>query len=76
MLSDTNTCDGKLTWGEIISVPKDNDGNYKNNLHCTFTAEFETDIWPNVLQVSWYGFFDISGLMPSCEKDYLEIFVR
>lgn len=59
----------------MISVPKDGDGNYKNNLHCAFHADFETDIRPNVIQVTWYGSFDIAGKMPTCHADYLEIFV-
>lgn len=68
-------CDQNLSWGEIITVPKDQKGNYINNLHCTFEAKFVTDIEPNVLQLSWYV-FDISGKMPDCDTDYLEIYVR
>ncbi|XP_078352716.1 CUB domain-containing protein 2-like [Oculina patagonica] len=71
----SSSCGGKLTWGEMISVPRDSDGNYKNNLHCAFDAKFATDISPNVIQVSWFGSFDIAGKMPTCNTDYLEIFV-
>lgn len=68
-------CSQKLSWGEVITVPEDHKGNYKNNLHCTFEAKFVTDIEPNVLQLSWYA-FDISGEMPDCDTDFLEIYVR
>ena len=68
------SCGQQLSWGEIITVPKDQNGNYKNNLHCTFQEKFVADIEPNVLQLSWYA-FDISGEMPDCDTDYLEIYV-
>ena len=44
------SCGQQLSWGEIITVPKDQKGNYKNNLHCTFQDKFVADIEPNVLQ--------------------------
>ena len=69
------SCSQKLSWGEIITVPKDLTGNYKNNPHCTFEAKVAREIEPNVLQLSWYA-FDISGEMPQCDADYLEIYVR
>ena len=56
-------------------MPRDQQGQYRHNLHCTFEGKFVADIEPNVLQLSWFA-FDISGKMPNCDTDYLEIYVR
>lgn len=69
------SCSKKLGWGEIITVPKDQEGNYRNNLQCTFQSNFMTNIEPNVQLLTWFT-FDIRGEMPQCDTDYLEIFVR
>ena len=69
------SCGQKLGWGEIITVPTDQNGYYENNLHCNFESKFVTNIAPNVLLLSWFA-FDISGQMPDCGTDYLEIYVR
>lgn len=71
----TISCDQKLRWGEIISVPDDDKRTYKNNLHCTYEGKFLADIEPNAMQLTWYA-FEISGEMPDCPTDYLEIYVR
>lgn len=71
-------CSKKIDWGEIVTVPKDQTGHlYKNNLHCTYQANFakDADIEPNVQLLSWFT-FDIEGEMPNCRTDYLEIYVR
>lgn len=70
-------CGGDLPWGELLTLPQDKHGKYKNNLDCTFQAnlKFTESIAPNVLQLSWHG-FDIAGDLPECDTDYVEIFVR
>ena len=68
-------CGGNLPWGEIITLPQDQHGKYKNNLECTFQAKFQASIAPNVLELSWYD-FEIAGILPNCDTDYVEIFVR
>ena len=71
----TISCNQKLNWGDIITVPEDHKGNYENNLHCVWEAKIATDIGPNLMQLSWYR-FDILGEMPDCKTDYVEIYVR